>query len=164
ADRDAKHFYEYHGRGAVEQLYRVAAGLDSLMLGETQILQQIQDGFDASLRAGSLGVVGERLIASAIRAGRRARAETAISNGAISDESTPTPLLPLRRHRSPARRASGRAAHRQRLPARRRRPASDDRADAAETPARNSQGRAHHQRGSRVFPRLASRPAGGTGD
>ncbi len=84
ADRDAKHFYEYHGRNAVEQLYRVAAGLDSLMLGETQILQQIQDGFDASLRAGSVGVVGERLIASAIRSGRRARAETAISHGAIS--------------------------------------------------------------------------------
>lgn len=83
-EADAKHFYEYHGRGAVEQLYRVAAGLDSLMLGETQILQQIQDGFDASMRAGSLGVVGERLIASAIRCGRRARAETAISNGAIS--------------------------------------------------------------------------------
>src|SRR5262249_13583852 len=60
------------------------SGLDSLMLGETQILQQVQDGYDASLHAASLGVVGERILGGAIRCGRRARAETAISNGAVS--------------------------------------------------------------------------------
>jgi glutamyl-tRNA reductase len=81
---DAKNFYEYHGRGAIEQLHRVACGLDSQVLGEAQILQQVKDGFDASLAANVLGVVGEHLLDAAIRCGKRARAETGISSGAVS--------------------------------------------------------------------------------
>jgi glutamyl-tRNA reductase len=82
--RDGPHFYELHGRAAIEQIYRVATGIDSQMLGETQILQQVQAGWEASLRAGAVGVIGERLLESALRCGRRARAETGISTGPVS--------------------------------------------------------------------------------
>jgi glutamyl-tRNA reductase len=84
AARESNHFYEYHGRGAMEQLFRVACGLDSLMLGEAQILDQVKDGYEASLKASVVGVIGEHLLAAAIRCGNRARADTGISAGAIS--------------------------------------------------------------------------------
>jgi glutamyl-tRNA reductase len=90
AARDAQKFYEYHGRNAVEQLFRVAAGIDSQALGEIQILQQVKDAYDVSLQANVLGVVGERLLAAAIRCGKRARAETSISAGAIASASPPS--------------------------------------------------------------------------
>jgi len=83
-ERDAVHFYEYHGRAAVEQLFRVATGIDSLMLGEPQILEQVKNAHKTSLKANTAGVIGERLLASAIRCGKRARSETNISKGAIS--------------------------------------------------------------------------------
>jgi glutamyl-tRNA reductase len=82
--RDAKNFYEYRGRAAIEQLFRVACGLDSQVLGEAQILQQVKAGFDTSREARSLGVVGEHLLEAAIRCGKRARAETGIASGAVS--------------------------------------------------------------------------------
>ena len=83
-ERDAKHFYEYQGRGAIEQLFRVASGIDSQMLGEPQILDQVKDAYDLSLRASSLGVVGERMLEAAIRCGKRARAETQVAAGPLS--------------------------------------------------------------------------------
>lgn len=83
-DRDAKHFYEYHGQNAIQQLFRVACGVDSQMLGEAQILQQVKDALDLAMRANALGVVGEHLLAAAIRCGNRARSETGISAGAMS--------------------------------------------------------------------------------
>jgi len=81
---DRSNFYEYRGRSAIEQLFRVACGLDSQVLGEAQILQQVKDGYDAGLKANVLGVVGEHLVAAAIRCGKHARAETGISTGAVS--------------------------------------------------------------------------------
>jgi glutamyl-tRNA reductase len=82
--RDAGNFYQYEGRQAVEQLFRVATGIDSQMLGEPQILQQVKVAFEASLKVNVAGVVGERLLATAVRCGKRARAETDISKGAVS--------------------------------------------------------------------------------
>ena len=81
---ESRNFYEYKGRAAVQQLCRVAAGIDSLMLGEPQILEQVKEAHKVSLKANTAGVVGERLLASAIRCGKRARSETNISKGAIS--------------------------------------------------------------------------------
>jgi glutamyl-tRNA reductase len=82
--RDAENFYQYEGREAVEQLFRVATGVDSQMLGEPQILQQVKTAFEASLKVNVAGVVGERLLAAAVRCGKRARAESEISKGAVS--------------------------------------------------------------------------------
>jgi glutamyl-tRNA reductase len=84
AREDEPKFYRHEGRPAVEQLFRVACGVDSQMLGEPQILQQVKLALDASQRAGVAGVVGERLLAAAVRCGKRARSETEISKGAVS--------------------------------------------------------------------------------
>jgi glutamyl-tRNA reductase len=81
---DKSNFYQYQGREAAEQLFRVATGIDSLMLGEPQILQQVKLAFEACQKANTAGVIGERLLAAAIRCGKRARAETEISKGAVS--------------------------------------------------------------------------------
>src|SRR5262245_33464849 len=53
-ERDERCFYEYRDRAALEHLYRVASGLDSMALGETQILQQVQEAFETCLGADAL--------------------------------------------------------------------------------------------------------------
>ena len=82
--QDLQHFYQFEGRQAAQQLFRVATGIDSKMLGEPQILQQVKVAFEASQQANVAGVVGERLLSAAIRCGKRARAETDISHAAVS--------------------------------------------------------------------------------
>jgi glutamyl-tRNA reductase len=75
----ASHSYHYSDQEAIDHLYRVAAGLDSLILGEPQILGQVADAYADALTAGTAGPVLPAVFRAAIRAGRRARAETAIS-------------------------------------------------------------------------------------
>ncbi len=72
------------GRGAARHLFRVAAGLDSLMLGEQQILGQVKDALSIAERNGGPGVYLTRLFQSAAHAGGRARHETTIGSGAMS--------------------------------------------------------------------------------
>ena len=81
---DDTRFYQRHGRAAIEHLHRVATGIDSQMLGETQILQQVQEAWEFGVRHGGVGVIADHLLESALRCGRRARAETGISTGAVS--------------------------------------------------------------------------------
>ncbi|MBI4311857.1 MAG: glutamyl-tRNA reductase [Chloroflexi bacterium] len=78
------HLYAYSGREAVRHLFRVASGLDSLILGEAQILGQVRDAYAASSRAGMAGGVMTRLFHQALRVGKRARRETAIGRNALS--------------------------------------------------------------------------------
>jgi glutamyl-tRNA reductase len=75
----ASHSYEYSGRQAIDHLYRVTAGLDSLILGEPQILGQVADAYEAALAAGTAGPVLSAVFRAAIRSGRRSRSETEIS-------------------------------------------------------------------------------------
>ncbi|MGE3372100.1 MAG: glutamyl-tRNA reductase [Vicinamibacteria bacterium] len=72
------------GEAAARHLLRVSAGLDSMVLGEMQILGQVKDAWDRAREAGSLGLHLDRLLATAVHAGKRARAETAIGEGAVS--------------------------------------------------------------------------------
>lgn len=72
------HLYVHAGEDVARHLCRVAAGLDSLVLGETEILGQVREAFDAAREAGTAGPGLELLFRTAIAAGRRARAETAI--------------------------------------------------------------------------------------
>jgi glutamyl-tRNA reductase len=71
-------------REAVVHLLRVAAGLDALVLGEAEILGQVARALEAALRSGVAGPVLSRLFRAALRAGRRARAETEIGRRAAS--------------------------------------------------------------------------------
>lgn len=72
------------GHHTVKHLFEVACGLDSMALGETQILGQIRDAYAGADRAGSAGAVLSKLFCQAIEVGKRARTETDISCGAFS--------------------------------------------------------------------------------
>lgn len=76
--------YSYQGLDVVRHLGRVAAGLDSLVVGESQILGQVVDAFTAARESGVTGPVLEAVFRSAIRAGKRARAESEISRNPVS--------------------------------------------------------------------------------
>ncbi len=76
--------YVFSGEDAVDHLFRVATGLDSMVLGEPQILSQIRDALDAARAAGSVGPLLQRLATDALRVGKRARTETDISRNRMS--------------------------------------------------------------------------------
>jgi glutamyl-tRNA reductase len=78
------HLYFMHDQEAVFHLMRVAAGLDSLILGEPQILGQVAQAFASARTASATGPVLSQLFAQAIRAGKRARTETGISRHTTS--------------------------------------------------------------------------------
>ncbi len=76
--------YERHGREAARHLVAVATGVDSLVVGDHQILGQVGRACQAAQGAGTLGPVLSRLGQSAQRAGKRARTDTAIGRHAAS--------------------------------------------------------------------------------
>ena len=77
ADLDGK-FYRWTGREAVKHLYRVAAGLDSMMLGEAEILGQLRTAYNSALEHGATGPVLNRVFQGALEVGKRVRAETEV--------------------------------------------------------------------------------------
>jgi len=74
----ARYLYIDQDETAVRHLMRVAGGLDSMVLGEPQILGQITDAYEAALAQQAAGTVLSALFRAAIHAGKRARTETAI--------------------------------------------------------------------------------------
>ena len=72
------------GGAAAEHLFSVACGLDSMAVGEDQIVAQIKDAARAARAAGTTGPVITGLIDAALRASKRARTQTTISTGGIS--------------------------------------------------------------------------------
>jgi glutamyl-tRNA reductase len=81
------------GRDAAEHLFRVAAGLESLVLGETEVLGQLRTALEAATHAGSAGPLLARTFHAALRCGGRARGETGIGAGALSIASAAVRLL-----------------------------------------------------------------------
>ena len=77
-------FFHLEGEQAIQHLFRVAAGIDSLVIGESEILGQVRQAFTAATAAGSANSVLARLFHSALRVGRRARSETEIGNHGLS--------------------------------------------------------------------------------
>jgi len=69
---------------AARHLFRVAAGTDSMVLGDVQILAQVKDGFHLATELATAGFFMNRLFQLAFRAGKRARTETEIGDGAVS--------------------------------------------------------------------------------
>ncbi len=78
------YLYSHHEREAVRHLFRVAAGLDSMIVGEPQILGQVRTAFEAAEANGSTGPVLSALFRQAITAGKRVHTETEISRHAVS--------------------------------------------------------------------------------
>jgi glutamyl-tRNA reductase len=83
-DRVAEHLYVRRGTEAARHLFRVAAGLDSLVVGEPQILGQVKAAYAAASDLQYTGALTNRLFHSAFAAGKRVRAETGVGEGAVS--------------------------------------------------------------------------------
>ncbi len=84
AEELERHSYHFTDLDAVRHLFRVAAGLDSMILGEPQILGQIKQAYLAAKDCDSTGTVLERLMQQCLRAAKRIRTETGISRHAVS--------------------------------------------------------------------------------
>jgi glutamyl-tRNA reductase len=78
------HLYTKTDAEAARHLFRVAAGLDSLVLGEPQIMGQVKDAYGHASAQQTTGPLLNRLFTSAFAAGKRARAETRLTEGAVS--------------------------------------------------------------------------------
>jgi glutamyl-tRNA reductase len=78
------HLYRLGDEDAIAHLFRVAAGLDSLIVGEPQILGQVARSFHLAQEQKAVGPILTRLFQAAIHAGKRARSETAISQSPTS--------------------------------------------------------------------------------
>ena len=88
---------------SLRHLMRVAAGLESLVLGEDQIIGQVKDAAEETRRAGGLGPVLEDALTKAVHVGERARTETAINEGAVSLGSAAVDLVASERDVASAR-------------------------------------------------------------
>ncbi|WP_114312935.1 glutamyl-tRNA reductase [Thermus caldifontis] len=81
---EAHHLYQKEGIEVLRHLFRVAAGLDSLVMGEAQILGQVREALFLARKYGATESLLEKAFQSAIALGKRARSETAIGAGAVS--------------------------------------------------------------------------------
>ncbi len=78
------HLYELAGGAAARHAFRVASSLDSLVVGEPQILGQVKDAFSLANDAGTVGALLGRCISRAFAVAKRVRTETGIAAGAVS--------------------------------------------------------------------------------
>jgi glutamyl-tRNA reductase len=78
------HLYERHGSDCVFHALHVACGLDSMVLGETEILGQMKEAYEHARLAGATGAVLNRLFQKTFRAAKHIRSETAIARGSTS--------------------------------------------------------------------------------
>ncbi len=79
-----EHLYRLEGDAAVQHAFQVAAGLDSMVIGEPQILGQLKDAYRAAQEAGTVGVLLNRLFQSTFAVAKRVRTETNIGANAVS--------------------------------------------------------------------------------
>ena len=79
-----EHVVVREGEAAVSHLFRVAAGLESLVLGEPEIVRQVSDAYGLACSAGTAGPVLRRAVPRALQVGKRVRTETGIARGIAS--------------------------------------------------------------------------------
>ncbi len=78
------HLYEFSGGDAVRHLFRVASSLDSMVVGEPQILGQVKDSYSVAREVGGVSTTLERLLQSAFSVAKRVRTETEIGSSTVS--------------------------------------------------------------------------------
>ena len=86
------HLYAYGGGEAVRHLFRVASSLDSMVVGEPQILGQLKNYYTAAKEAGSVGMVLHRLFHRSFSVAKRVRTETGIASRVVSVSSVAVEL------------------------------------------------------------------------
>ena len=86
------HIFAYRDREAAEHLFKVTAGLDSMILGEAEIQGQVKRAYEISLIEGVTGPILNRLFRGALAAGKRVRSETRIGEGGLSVSSAAVEL------------------------------------------------------------------------
>ena len=86
------HLYTYHDEGAVRHLLRVAAGIDSLVIGESEILGQVRRAYAVAEQESATGRLLRMAFVSALRTGKRARSETGIGRNPASISSAAVDL------------------------------------------------------------------------
>ncbi len=79
-----ENFQYFVSRESIEHLFRVACGIDSLLIGDNQIFKQVKTSFQISEEMGFAGALIRRVMDAANRVGKRAINETAISEGAVT--------------------------------------------------------------------------------
>ena len=79
-----KYFYSISSLHAVNHLFKLSSGADSMVLGDIQILNQIKTAYALAQEAHATGLILNRLFNNAIHTGKRARTETEVSHGAVS--------------------------------------------------------------------------------
>lgn len=88
----ADHLYTFHEDGAVRHLFRVASGIDSMVLGESEILGQVRRSYQFALEEGLVTRVLGAAFRHALRVGKRARTQTAIGRNPVSVSSAAVDL------------------------------------------------------------------------
>jgi glutamyl-tRNA reductase len=92
ADRLAEHLYDRAGPAAVKHVFRVASSLDSLVVGEPQILGQMKSAYGVATQLGAVGPLLGRCVERAFGVAKRVRTETAIARGAANVSSVAVEL------------------------------------------------------------------------
>src|SRR6266566_2420418 len=83
-DSVSKHFYSFRNADAIRHVFRVAASLDSMMIGEPQILGQVKEAYRIAADAGTVGMHLSALMNRAFAVAKKVRNETGISQSAVS--------------------------------------------------------------------------------
>jgi glutamyl-tRNA reductase len=81
---NAEAFYRHDGEACAEHLFRVVAGLDSMVIGETEIAGQVKKAYEGARASGSAGPLLHRLFQRAFRVAKQIRSSTDITRGAVS--------------------------------------------------------------------------------
>ena len=84
AERFAGHLVAYHDEAALEHLFKVSASLESLVLGEGQILGQVKEAYQAAVARRTVGSILHTVFQNAARVGKRVREETGMDQGKLS--------------------------------------------------------------------------------
>jgi glutamyl-tRNA reductase len=77
-------FYRHDGEACAKHLFRVVAGLDSMVIGETEILGQVKKAYEGARESGSAGPLLHRVFQRAFRVAKQVRSTTDITRGAVS--------------------------------------------------------------------------------
>jgi glutamyl-tRNA reductase len=83
-DDFVNHLYSHEEESAVRHIFRVASSLDSMVVGEPQVLGQVRHAYSIALEAGTAGRILNRLVHHAFRTAKRVRSETGVASSAVS--------------------------------------------------------------------------------